>query len=59
MSEVTYDNLLVLHGNSAGCWGHNAETGSMHAFGGPTGTGFAFCRRGASASKRFHMYICK
>jgi len=41
MSEVTYDNLLVLHGNSAGCWGHNAATGSMHAFGGPVGSGYS------------------
>ena len=59
MSEVTYSNLLVLHGSSASCWAHNAENGSMHAFGGPTGAGYAFCRSGASASKRFHMYICK
>ncbi len=59
ISGVTYDNLLVLHGNSAGCWAHNAENGSMHAFGGPTGAGYAFCRSGNSASKRFHMYICK
>ena len=59
ISGVTYDNLLVLHGNSAGCWAHNAENGSMHAFGGSTGAGYAFCRSGNSASKRFHMYICK
>ena len=59
MSEVTYSNLLVLHGNNAGCFAHNANPGSMHAFGGPTGTGFAFCRDGDEASKRFHMYICK
>ena len=59
MSEVTYDNLLILQGSSPSCWAHNANEGSMHAFGGPTGTGFAFCRGGDSASKRFHMYICK
>ena len=59
MSEVTYDNLLILHGSSANCWAHNANDGSMHAFGGPTGSGFAFCRGGGEASKRFHMYICK
>jgi len=59
MPAITHDNLLVLHGNSANCFAHNANAGSMHAFGGPTGTGYAFCRSGASASKRFHMYICK
>ena len=59
MSEVTYSNLLVMHGSSANCFAHNANTGSMHAFGGPTGTGYAICRDGDEASKRFHMYICK
>ena len=59
VSGVTYDNLLVLHGNSASCWAHNAATGSMHAFGGPVGSGYSHCRSGASASKQFHMYICK
>ena len=59
MPEVTYDNLLILHGYDAYCFAHNAATGSMHAFGGPTGTGYAFCRDGDEASKRFHMYICK
>ena len=59
MSEVTYNNLLILQGSSPVCWAHNAEDGSMHAFGGPTGSGFSFCRGGGEASKRFHMYICK
>ena len=59
MSEVTYSNLLVLHGSRSSCWGHNAATGSMHAFGGPVGSGYSHCRSGASASKQFHMYICK
>ena len=59
MPAITHDNLLVLHGNSDNCFAHNAETGSMHAFGGPEGTGYSFCRGGTSASKRFHMYICQ
>jgi hypothetical protein len=31
--QITYDNILILHGNSPSCWAHNAEGGSMSAFG--------------------------
>lgn len=56
--NATYDNILVLQGTSEDCWAHNAESGSMYAFGGPSGSGYAFCRSGGSASKQYHIYIC-
>ena len=56
---ATYDNILILQGNSPGCWAHNAEVGSMYAFGGEDGSGFSFCRGGDIASKQYHIYVCK
>ena len=56
--NANHDNILIMQGNSPGCWAHNAEAGSMHAFGGPGGSGYAYCRGGESASKRYHVYVC-
>jgi len=56
--SATYDNILILHGNQANCWAHNAEAGSMFAFGGPSGSGYSFCRGGGTAAKQFHIYVC-
>jgi hypothetical protein len=55
---ATYDDILILQGNSPNCWAHNAEPGSMYAFGGPSGTGYSFCRSGDTAAKRYHIYVC-
>jgi len=59
MPFANYDNILVMHGSSPNCFAHNAETGSMHAFGGPEGTGYSYCRNGDTVAKQFHIYICK
>jgi hypothetical protein len=60
MPAADYDNILVMHGNSLSCFAYNAEYGSMQAFGGPTGSGYAFCRNSwYGVSKRFHIYLCK
>ncbi len=58
-TEATYDNILIMQSNAEYCFAHNAEEGSMHAFGGPAGDGYSFCRDGDSAQKRFHIYVCK
>jgi hypothetical protein len=55
--EANYDNLLILHGSNPNGWAHNAELGSMSAFGGPIGNGYAYCRGGDDVRKRFHLYI--
>ena len=57
--NATYDNILIFQGNDADCWAHNAESGSMFAFGGPSGNGYAFCRGGGSTSRQYHIYVCK
>jgi hypothetical protein len=54
-----YNNILLLHGSSSNCWAHDAEGGSMHAFGGPSGSGYSFCRGGGSAAKQYHIYVCQ
>ena len=57
--SVTYNDILVLHdSNSPGCWAHYAEAGSMTAFESPAGDGYAFCRNGQAANKRYHIYLC-
>lgn len=56
--NATYNNILIFQGNDSDCWAHNAEAGSMYAFGGPSGSGYSFCRGGGSASKQYHIYVC-
>ncbi|PRQ02090.1 hypothetical protein ENSA5_26550 [Enhygromyxa salina] len=57
--SITYNDILILHdSNSPGCWAHYAEAGSLTAFGSPAGGGYAFCRQGQSANKRYHIYLC-
>ena len=56
---ANYDNILIFQGDAPECWAHNAESGSMHAFGGPSGSGYAFCRGGDVTTKRYHIYVCK
>jgi hypothetical protein len=57
--SANYDNILILQGSNSDCWAHNAETGSMYAFGGPSGSGYAFCRGGSATARQYHIYICK
>ncbi len=58
--SVTHNDIVILHDSvTSSCWGHYAETGSLQCFGSPTGSGFAFCRNGQLASKRYHIYLCK
>ncbi|MBI4700903.1 MAG: hypothetical protein HY744_07030 [Deltaproteobacteria bacterium] len=56
---VTYNDILILQdAASPNCWAHYAEVGSLQCFGSPGGGGYAFCRSGSSASKRYHIYLC-
>lgn len=61
--EATTDSILVLHGNLDDGWAHSNEAGSMHAWKAPSEDcpevdTYAWCRGGASASKRFHVFVC-
>ena len=57
--DITYNDILILQDSqSPGCWAHYAEDGCMSAFGSNAGSGYAFCRNGNSASKRYHIYLC-
>jgi len=56
---ANYNNILILHcDHSSDCWAHYYESGSLSSFGSPSGSGYAFCRSGNSASKRYHIYLC-
>lgn len=57
--NLTYNDILILQdSNSPGCWAHYAEPGSLQSLGSPGGNGYAFCRNGQQASKRYHIYLC-
>ena len=61
--DCNADSILVLHGNLDDGWAHNNEEGSMHAWRHPDEESheadtYAWCRGGASAEKRFHIYVC-
>jgi hypothetical protein len=57
--SVTYNDFVILQDAlSTDCWAHYAEAGSLQSFGSPGGSGYAFCRGGATASKRYHIYLC-
>jgi hypothetical protein len=57
--SATYNDFVILQDALAtDCWAHYAEPGSLQSFGSPAGSGYAFCRGGASASKRYHIYLC-
>ncbi len=57
--QLTHNDILILQDwQSPQCWAHYAEAGSMTAFQSPGGDGYAFCRDGANASKRYHIYLC-
>ena len=69
-----YNNVIVFAAGQENCAGHNAESGSMGAWGGPEGSGYAFCRMDvggtacpASADPhgttcdptvKYHIYVC-
>ena len=55
--NINYEDILIIQGTSADAWAHNAEEGSMHAFSGPKGKGYAYCRGGSLVCKRYHIYI--
>jgi hypothetical protein len=44
-----YNSVALHHGNSDGCIAHNAYAGSMTDFGGPSGSGYSYCRSSGSA----------
>jgi cysteine-rich repeat protein len=57
--SITYNDILILQDwLSPSCWAHYAEAGCMTAFESPGGAGYAFCRSGEAASKRYHIYLC-
>ncbi|MGB1277056.1 MAG: fibrinogen-like YCDxxxxGGGW domain-containing protein, partial [Nannocystaceae bacterium] len=57
--DATFNDILILQdSNSPACWAHYAEAGSLLSFGSPPGDGYAFCRSGQAASKRYHIYLC-
>ena len=57
--SVDHNGILILQDSlSLSCWAHYAEAGSLQSFGSPTGGGFAFCRGGNTAAKRYHIYLC-
>ena len=41
--------VALHHGNSDDCIAHNAYAGSMTDFGGPSGSGYSYCRSSGSA----------
>jgi hypothetical protein len=43
-----YNSVALHHGNSDSCIAHNAEAGSMKDFGGPSGSGYSYCRTSGS-----------
>lgn len=58
--DANYDNIMVMHGTLTNCWAHNAEYGSMTAFGGPDsrGAAYSFCRDSDITAKQYHIYVC-
>ena len=69
-----YNNVVIMHASSSTCWAHNAEAGSMWAFGGPSGTGYSYCRMSASGGTcssnsnphgscvpevKYRVYLCR
>ena len=61
--EATAETILVLHGNLDDGWAHSNEPGSMHAWKRPEeeypeADTYAWCRGGATAAKRFHIFVC-
>ncbi|HTM23179.1 MAG TPA: hypothetical protein VL172_21810, partial [Kofleriaceae bacterium] len=57
---ATYNDILIMQDSvTPDCWAFYAEDGAMSCFGSPSGAGYAFCRGGATASKRYTIYICQ
>ena len=61
--DCNADSILVMHGNLDDGWGHNNEAGAMHAWKHPDqqfdeADTYAWCRGGAAAEKRFHVFVC-
>lgn len=57
--DVTWSDVLVMHGNKSGGFCFNAEPGAMHAFGEPsTENGYGYCRSPENAAKLLHIYLC-
>ena len=57
---VDYKDVLVVHGNKPDGFCFDAERGAMHAFGERTpgsDNGYGYCRGGANAAKRVHIYV--
>merc|ERR1712217_623875 len=45
LPSATYDQALVIHGNSPPCFAHNFEPGGLHALGDPNrNLGMSYCR---------------
>lgn len=72
-ASTFYNNVIMMQGNNDNCWAYNANVGSMHAFGGTSGSGYSYCRRTGSASEcpnsdprgeyckpvmKYHIYLC-
>jgi len=56
--DISYKDVLVVHGNKADGFCFDAEAGAMIAFGEPSaGNGYGYCRGGGNALKRLHIYI--